>query len=117
MDSILLQQMRDREFREVGREDARVELGRIQQGIEQLVHGGDGCIDPLDEPASFARAGVGAQLGDEQAKGVQRLAQIMAGSREKARLGEIGEFELARALLDLALETRIGFLELAPPCC
>ena len=43
---------------------------------------------------------------------MQRLAQIVARRGEEARLGEVGEFELLGALIDLALERRIGVLKL-----
>ena len=38
----------------LGREHAGIELGNIQQGVEQLVHGGECGIDARDDPAAFA---------------------------------------------------------------
>src|SRR4029453_7366641 len=40
------------------------------------------------------------------------LAQIMARSGQEAGFGKIGEFELLRAFLDLALERGMGILQL-----
>ena len=52
------------------------------------------------------------ELRYEHPERLQGLPQIVACGREKARLGEIGEFQLMSALLDLALKARIGILEL-----
>src|SRR5262245_42781826 len=43
---------------------------------------------------------------------MQRLAQVMARSREKAGLGEIRQLELVRALLDLAFQRSVGSFQL-----
>src|SRR5262245_26328655 len=43
---------------------------------------------------------------------MQRLAQVMARSREKARLGEVRQLELVRALLDLAFQRSVGSFQL-----
>ena len=51
------------------------------------------------------------QLRDEEAQGMERLTQIVAGGRDEARLGLIGGFELAGALFDFAFQTGIGFLQ------
>src|SRR5437016_10241982 len=42
---------------------------------------------------------------------MQRLSQIMARRRQKARFSEVGELELLCALLDLALQRRIRILK------
>ena len=100
--------MADREFRDVRRQHAGIELGDVEQGIEQLVHGLDGGIDAGDEPGALRRVGLVAQLRREQVQGVQRLAQVVAGRREKARLGEIGALDLAVALGQLAVALSQG---------
>src|SRR5205085_8124140 len=69
-------------------------------------------IDEPDDMRSLGWIRFGAQLRNEQIQRMQRLAQIMACCSEKARLGEVGELELMRALFDLALERGIGALEL-----
>ena len=99
-----MQQCADRKFREIGREHAGIELGNIQQRLEQLVHCRDRGIDAFDDSARDRRATRLRSCANEKAQRVQRLAQIMAGRGEKAGLGEIGEFELLRALLDFALQ-------------
>src|SRR5262245_4797818 len=43
---------------------------------------------------------------------MQRLAQVMARSREEARLGEICQLELVCALLDLVLKRSVGSFQL-----
>ena len=93
-------------------EHAGVELGNVQQCVEELVHCGNGGIDPLDNVIAVRRIERRAQLRNEEAQRMQRLAQVMACGREKAGLGQIGQFELVRALLDLALQRCIGALEL-----
>ena len=42
---------------------------------------------------------------------MQRLAQVVARRSQKARLGEIGELQLLRSLLDLALQRGMGLLQ------
>ena len=78
----------------VGREHAGVELGNIQERIEQLVHRADRGIDLLDETRLLGLIGLAAQLRDEQVQGMQRLPQIVARRRQKARLGEVGGLKL-----------------------
>ena len=95
--------MSDRESRDVRCQDAGIELGDIEQGIEQFVHGVDGGIDPGDEPRALGRIGLVAQLRREQVERVERLAQVVAGHREKARFGEVGALDLAVALRQLAV--------------
>ena len=65
-----------------------------------------------DEPVALGLIRLRAQLRDEQVQGVQRLAQIVACRREEARLRQVGDLQLVRALLDLAFERRIGALQL-----
>ena len=43
---------------------------------------------------------------------MQRLAQIMARSRQEAGLRQVGQLKLVRAFLDLAFQRCIGSLEL-----
>jgi hypothetical protein len=78
----------------IGSEHARVELGDIQQRIEQIVHARHGGVDLRGDPAAFGLVGLGAQLRDEQVQGVHRLPQIVAGGRQEARFREIGSFQL-----------------------
>src|SRR5581483_401671 len=82
------------------------------QRVEQLVHGGERRLDVADDALAVLGAHAIAQLRDEQAQRMQRLPQIMARGREKAGFGLVGELELARTFLDLALERRVGLLQL-----
>ncbi len=85
-----VEQMANGKFRDVRGEHAGIELGHVEQGIEQLVHGSDGGIDAANEAGALRRIGLVAELRREQVERVQRLAQVVAGRREKARLGEVG---------------------------
>ena len=98
-----IEQMTDREFRDVRGQHAGIELGDVEQCLEELVHGSDGGIDAGDEPGALRRVGAVAKLRREQVQGVQRLAQIVACRRKKARLGEIGALDLTVALGQLAV--------------
>ncbi len=73
--------------------DARVEARDVEQRVEQAVHCARRGFDLLDQPHRFRRQRYGAQRADEETKGVNRLAQIMAGGRQKPRLVEIGLFD------------------------
>ena len=108
----LAQQRIDRKRGDVGLDGAGIELGDVEQRVEQLVHRGDRRADPGDDPTPIGAGGVGIELGDEQTKRVQRLPQVVARRRQETRLGEIGELELPRALDHLALERRVGLLQL-----
>src|SRR5262245_14642932 len=96
-----LQQLSDREFRNGWCKNASVELGNIQQRIEQLVHRPGGNIDLLDEAGLFGWIILVVQLRDEQVQGMERLSEVMACRRKKARLGEVRRLQVLIELPEL----------------
>ena len=101
-----LQQLRHRIFGELGREYPGIQLGHVEQRVEQFVHDRERRLDSRHDFLSLRGPIAKPQLLDEQAERVQRLAQIVAGGREEARLGLRGELELFRALVYLAFQIR-----------
>ena len=61
--------------------------------------------------SALAGTQLALQLLHEETQGMERLTQIMAGHSDKARLGLVGGFELARALFDFAFQIRVGFVK------
>ena len=101
----------DREWTNTRRKLLCVNSRDVEQGVEQLVHGGDRCFCPFDD--AFQARGITrrAQLANEHSERMQRLAQIVTRHRKKACLGKIGLLQLFGALCDLALEVGIGCLK------
>ena len=92
-------------------EGAGIELGDVEQRIEQRFDGAEAGVDLAAE--IVARIAVDHRRR-EQARGMQRLQQVVARRRDEARLAEIGRLglgaaglELGRAL-DHALLQRLG---------
>jgi hypothetical protein len=79
----VLQEIGDREARQIGSERPRVELGDVEQRIEQIVHDRDRGIDLRGDPAALHGVGLGAQLRDEQIQGMQGLAQSWLAAARK----------------------------------
>ena len=79
-------------------EGAGVELGDVEQRIEQRFHRAQAGVDLAAE--IVAGIAVDHRRG-EQAGGVQRLQQIVAGGGDEARLAEIGRLGLGAARLQL----------------
>jgi len=75
-----------RKFADCRHKRAGIELGDIEERVEQLIHPRDRVIDAIDELAAVRRCRVIAQLRDEQAKCMHRLAQVVARRGEKTRL-------------------------------
>ena len=108
-----LEDSADRKLGDAGGHRTGIELGDVEQGVEQLVHIGDCGVDAHREAVAFGLVLLGAQLRGEQVQGVQRLAQIVTRCRKETRLRQIGRLQLLGALLHLALERRVGGLQLA----
>src|SRR5262249_13854905 len=106
------QQLGDGELDNVGGKHAGVEFGNVEQGVKQLVHRQDRSVDPLNQPAALGGFHVAAQLRDEQAECMQRLAQIVTRRRKKPGFRQVRKRKLMGAFLDLAFEARIGVLQL-----
>ena len=79
-------------------EGAGIELGDVEQRIEQRFDGAQAGIDLAAE--IVAGIAVDHRRG-EQARGVQRLQQVVAGGGDEARLAEIGGLGLGAAGLEL----------------
>ncbi len=75
--------------------DAGVQPRDVEDGLEQRFHGLGGLVDALDDVVQALAAGALGQQADQQGHRVQRLAQVMAGRGEEARLHRIGLFERA----------------------
>ena len=94
-------------------EGAGIELGDVEQGIEQRFDGAQAGVDLAAE--IVAGIAVDHRRG-EQARGVQRLQQVVAGGGDEAGLAEIGGLGLGAARLELggaldhALLQRLGRL-------
>lgn len=72
----------------------------------------DSRFDTGDDTLAIFGSGAAAELRDEQTECVERLSQVVTCRRQKPRLGLVRDFQLARPLLDLAFERRIGLLQL-----
>src|SRR5262249_56843395 len=88
------------------------ELGYVEQGMERLVQHSQRCFHSLDDVLPCRRPQPAAQLRNEQAQGVQGLAQVVVCGGQEARLRQVGELELLGAVDGLSLQVRIGLLEL-----
>src|SRR5579871_2699660 len=88
-----------------------IEPGNVEERVEQLVHARQRSLNADDELLALCSAVASAELRDEQAKRVQRLAQIVRGGRQETRLSLVGEFKLMRALFDFLLKRGVGLLQ------
>ena len=68
--SVLFEQMRDRKVGDGGCQHQGVELGNVQQIVEQLVHGGNRRVDLLEDSAPFGGRHGPVQSADEQTQGM-----------------------------------------------
>ncbi len=97
------------------RDDAGLELGDVEDRLQQLLDGGERVLDPAGEaPLVLRRVGVGKRAR-RKTRGVQRLQQIVADRGEEARLeavGALGGVPRRRQLVVGALEPRQRGLEL-----
>ena len=113
-----IEQPGERELGEVGLEDAGLELGHVEQRLEQVVHRSDRGVDAADQAAALGRVRFILELGDEQVQRMQRLAQVVAGRGEKVRLVRVGDLQLAAFFLDYRVVLRkplLGIAEHKPP--
>ena len=63
---------------------AGIELGNVEQCAEQLVHRGKRRLDAADDLTALGGAQPAVQLRDEEAQGMERLTQIVAGGSNEA---------------------------------
>ena len=84
-----LEHLRERNRVEPGADRSRVEPRNIQKRVEQLLHRIHGAAHVADELVSVGRQRSVLQRLHEQFESVQRLAQIVAGYSEEARLGDV----------------------------
>jgi len=68
----------------IGMEHAGVELGDVEQTVEQVVHGLCGSGNALHETPALGRMCVLRKLRHEQAQCVHRLTQVVTGRSQKA---------------------------------
>ncbi|MNS94050.1 hypothetical protein D3C72_1282530 [compost metagenome] len=106
-----------------GLDPARLQLGQVQQGRQQAVGAVDRAVGVGRQSAPRRprrQRRLLLQRGDEQARGVQGLQQVVAGGGEEAGLGGRGVFsqtpgffESFGAVGDAGLQPLIGLLQLA----
>ena len=68
----------------IRRNSPRLELGQIQQTIEQILHGLHRRLELVYQCVSATPQRELPQAGDQQAHGVHGLAQVVAGSGNEA---------------------------------
>ncbi len=86
-----LRQCRGRCWGQFGPHRAGVQAGDVEQAFKQFLGVLQRAVDAFDQlPAVRVFARIGAQRGTEQARGVQRLQQVMTGAGQEAGLAEIG---------------------------
>ena len=92
MNSVLSSSSRalDRKIDDRRAHDPGFELVDVEQLVEHARHRAHRLVEPADELQRWFIANALFQHALEQAYGLKRLAQIMTGSREKARLADIG---------------------------
>ena len=96
-----LAQARGGHRRQLRTQHAGIQARGVEQAFEQFFGVLECAVDAFHQLTRFGiRLRCGGQCGAEQAGGVERLQQVMAGAGEEARLAEIGGFgfELGGAL-------------------
>ena len=119
-DPQLLEQVVDWEFDFFGDDDAGLELIGFKKGIQHAQHDVRRLVELPDQFQAFLVPNLLGQSRPHQDDGLQRLPQIVAGSRKDARLPETGAIRVplgcnqchlrASALGDVARseERRVG---------
>ena len=77
---------------------ARIQLGNMQQGVEQAVERGHRLVQLLDDPVLLGGRGGQLERVDEQVCRSQRLPQVVSRSREETGLGQLLFFQLVHGL-------------------
>ncbi len=80
----------DLKLDDVRTDDPRLELIDIEQRIQHARHRAERLLELRDQPGPALILDPLPQYPAQQAEGLQRLAQVMAGGGEEARLSEIG---------------------------
>ena len=88
----LAQQLVDAEGDDLRLHGAGVEPRNVEQRAEDLLHRLERGVDIGDEPRIFAAALALDQRGDIEARGIERLQDVVAGGGEEPRLGDVGLF-------------------------
>jgi len=89
----------DFERRELQFDGARFKLADIEKRVDQAGHRIHGQLLLIDYFASFVVADHAPKRTAKQAERLQRLAKIVAGSRQEAALGEVGTVGVAACFL------------------
>ena len=104
-----VEQALDRKIDDGWAHDPGFDLVDVEQLVEHARHRAHRLVEPVDQLQRWLIANSLFQHALEQAYGLKRLAQIMAGGREKPRLADIGPLRLGfRGLQHLALALRLG---------
>ena len=82
-----------------------IELGDVEQRLKQFVDSAERLVDLPDQRHHLPAARAFRQGTGEQARGMQRLQQIVAGRRKEPRLADIGCVRLRLGLRQLRIET------------
>ncbi len=99
-------------------DDAGIQPGQVQQGIEQALHGRGGGLDVFGQTPGFLVPDPIFQGRHQQGEGMQGLPQVVAGRRQEAGLGLDGglrrEFlapQLGGGILDASFKIAPVFLQ------
>jgi len=85
-----LEQPRDLEGGDARHDLAGVELADVEQGAEQVLHDADGDVHRMQEVLAMAVVLGGHAVVDQDLQGRERLAEVVVGGPEEARLGAVG---------------------------
>ncbi len=112
-----LEQLPGRERRDLGAHRAGIQARDVEQAVEQFLGGAQRDVDALGQLADLAvQPGTRAQRRAEQARGVERLQQVMARGRDEAGLGLVRRLGFVLGLA-LGLERGAQFLRAGlDPC-
>ena len=85
-----IEQGADLKLDDIRTDDPRLELVDVEQRIQHARHRAERLLELRDQPGAALVLDPLSQYPAQQAECLQRLAQVMAGGGEEARLSEIG---------------------------
>ncbi len=91
----VVQQLAERERRDIGLDHARIKFGNVDQGAQQALHILQRVADIADQLGTLLRFAAFQQRAGEQPRRIQRLQQIMADRSQKLGFRQVGLFGLA----------------------
>ena len=94
-----VEQVVDREAHRLGLDGAGLDLVDVEQRVQHAGHGAERLAEPRDELRRLLALDRSRQQALQQGQRLQRLAQVVAGGGEEARLGDVGQLGLLLGLL------------------